>query len=63
MMVHYNTSIQPLLKRHQNKEYECFTGPGGFMGYGDLWGFIWHDSIIINPGLDLWEFISPGVFP
>ncbi len=62
-MVHYNTSTQPLLKGPQNKEYECFTGPSGFMGYGDLWGFIWHDSFIIRPGSDLWGFISSDFFP
>ena len=22
------------------------SGPSGFMAYGDLWGFAWHDSFI-----------------
>ncbi len=34
-----------------------------YQGLGDLWEFMWHDSFIINPGLDLWGFISLEVFP
>ena len=31
------------------------TGPGGFMGYGDL---LSPGSFIINPWLDLWGFMG-----
>ena len=30
----------------------------GFMGYGDLLGFISHNLFIINPCLDLWGYMG-----
>ncbi len=41
-----------------NATSKSITGPSGFIGYGDLWGFIWHDSFIINPGSDLSGFLG-----
>ena len=34
------------------------SGHSGFMGYGDLWGFISQTLFIINPCLDLWGFMG-----
>ena len=45
-----------------NMSFVYLPGHSGFMGYGDLWGFISHNLFITNPFLDLWGFMeSPRV--
>ena len=39
-------------------DWNKLSGPSGFMGYGDLWGFILHGLFILNPCLDLWGFMG-----
>ena len=34
------------------------SGHSGFMGYGDLWGFILQNQFILNPCLDLRGFMG-----
>ena len=47
-----------LPKVHRSTCFVQNPGPSGFMGYGDLWGFISQNSFILNPCLDLWGFMG-----
>ena len=40
------------------RSLQQISGHSGFMGYGDLWGFISQTLFIINPCLDLWGFMK-----
>ena len=39
-------------------EFPEIGGPSGFIGYGDLWGFILHGLFILNPCLGVWGFMG-----
>ncbi len=69
-----NSNCSKIIVRDTSKVHNVFffqpkifttllrTGHSGFMGYGDLWGFISQNLFIINPCLDLWGFMeSPWV--
>ncbi len=57
-MYFYQSAAYPLGNMLGRKIHFNITGHSGFMGYGDLWGFITQNSFILNPCLDLWGFMG-----
>ncbi len=66
LAVSLSKTVRFSIRKHhwkaENKTYELskpwgvlITGPGGFMGYGDLFS---PGSFMINPCLDLWGFMG-----